>query len=140
MLSFLVSPRIYCRHIEIGLGALIAEGIFLGLLSSTASAAAAVILFIMMGFASGIGNTCFDSMVMKECPKMHQGLIFGLLATLSNTILGISMFGAGMLLEWIPNRILGLIGAVGFIAAGVMLLAFNKQISNKTENSLKKPV
>jgi hypothetical protein len=58
---------------------------------------------------------------MKETPSSYQGLVFGLLTTISNTVIGISMFTAGILLEAVNSRILGFIGGMGFVLTGLFL-------------------
>lgn len=131
VLSFLVSPRIKSRFLQIGIFTLFLEGIFLILLSTASIPAAASLLFVLMAFVSGIGNACFDSLIMKESPKHHQGMIFGFLSTMSNTLMGLSMLGAGILLEWIPNRVMGMLGGAGFVMIGCMLMVFYLLRKNK---------
>jgi MFS family permease len=121
MLSCIIAQRIHQHLLLIGLTALILEGLFLIILSRVHFAFIAFIIYISISFVSGICNTCFDSIVMKETPSDLQGLVFGLLATISNTLIGISMFGAGILLEVVNNRMLGLIGGVGFVLTGLFL-------------------
>lgn len=58
---------------------------------------------------------------MKETPSEHQELVFGLLTTVSNTFIGLSMFGAGMILDVVHNRTLGFIGESGFVITGIFL-------------------
>ncbi len=91
------------------------------ILSQVSLVLLACILYISVSFASGICNTCFDSIVMKEMPREHQGFVFGILTTVSNTLIGISMFAAGILLEAVPNRMLGLIGGTGIVLTGLFL-------------------
>ncbi|MFC4183145.1 hypothetical protein [Saccharococcus thermophilus] len=68
---------------------------------------------------------------MKETPSDLQGLVFGLLATISNTLIGIFMLGAGILLEAVNNRMLGLIGGMGFILTGLFLFVVYSSIKEK---------
>ncbi|WP_285755398.1 MFS transporter [Parageobacillus sp. G301] len=121
MLSFIVAQRIHQHLLLIGLTALILEGLFHIILSRVHLAFIAFIIYISISFVSGICNTCFDSIVMKETPSDKQGLVFGLLTTISNTFIGISMFGAGIILEVVNNRTLGLIGGMGFVLTGLFL-------------------
>lgn len=121
MLSFIIAQRIHQHLLLVGLTTLIAEGAFLILLSQIHTVAIAFILYIAISFLSGICNTCFDSIVMKETPSENQGLVFGLLTTMSNTIIGISMFAAGIILEAVKNRVLGFIGGMGFVLTGLFL-------------------
>ncbi|KYD09578.1 MFS transporter [Saccharococcus caldoxylosilyticus] len=131
MLSFIIAQRIHQHLLLIGLATLILEGLFLIILSRVHLAFIAFIVYISISFVSGICNTCFDSIVMKETPSDHQGLVFGLLATISNTLIGISMFGAGIILEVVNNRMLGLIGGMGFILTGLFLFVVYSSIKEK---------
>ncbi|WP_017436662.1 MFS transporter [Saccharococcus caldoxylosilyticus] len=131
MLSFIIAQRIHQHLLLIGLATLILEGLFLIILSRVHLAFIAFIVYISISFVSGICNTCFDSIVMKETPSDHQGLVFGLLSTISNTLIGISMFGAGIILEVVNNRMLGLIGGMGFILTGLFLFVVYSSIKEK---------
>jgi MFS family permease len=121
MLSYMIAHRIHQHLIFIGLATLILEGVLLILLSRVHLAFIAFMIYISISFVSGICNTCFDSIVMKETPHINQGFVFGLLTTMSNTLIGISMFGAGIILEAVNNRILGFIGGLGFVLTGLFL-------------------
>jgi MFS family permease len=121
MLSFIIAQRIHQHLLLIGLTTLILEGVFLIILSQVHLASIAFIIYISISFVSGICNTCFDSIVMKETPSDNQGLVFGLLTTISNTLIGISMFVAGIILEVVNNRILGFFGGMGFVLTGLFL-------------------
>jgi MFS family permease len=121
MLSYTIAHRLHQHLLLIGLTALILEGVFLILLSRVYLAFIAFIIYILVSFVSGICNACFDSIVMKETPSSYQGLVFGLLTTISNTVIGISMFTAGILLEAVNSRILGFIGGMGFVLTGLFL-------------------
>jgi MFS-type transporter involved in bile tolerance (Atg22 family) len=72
---------------------------------------------------SGIGNACFDTVLMKEIPEDHQGMMFGLLATMGNTILGLSLLLAGVALNYLAPRSLGLIGGVAYILIAIVIPA-----------------
>ncbi|MBT2655011.1 hypothetical protein J7E81_07055 [Bacillus sp. ISL-18] len=84
------------------------EGTFLLLLTRTHLVVFAVPLFCLVAFVSGFGNACFDTVLMKEIPEEHQGMMFGLFATIGNTILGLSMLLAGVALNYLSPRFLGL--------------------------------
>ncbi|RKO63678.1 MFS transporter [Caldibacillus debilis] len=121
MLSSIIARRLHRLLLFAGLAALLFEGLFHMILSQVSLVPLACILYISVSFASGICNTCFDSIVMKEMPREHQGFVFGILTTVSNTLIGISMFAAGILLEAVPNRMLGLIGGTGIVLTGLFL-------------------
>lgn len=122
VLSFAFSDRLKKNLVLVGLLALAIEGLLLMLLSQVYFYQAAFLIYINIAFLSGIGNTCFDTVVMKETPVEHQGKIFGLLATISNTLLGLSMFGTGALLEIMENRFVGLLGGAAFVFIGFVLI------------------
>lgn len=121
MLSVFVSNRVQHHLLQISLIVLIIEGLLVIALSKIPFAWGAMVLFILISFSSGIGNACLDSLIMRETPAEIQGLVFGILSTMSNTLIGISMFGAGILLEFMNNRFLGFIGGVGFVLTGISL-------------------
>lgn len=122
-LSFTVANRLRKHFFVTGLFCLMLEGIFLLLLSRTHFVIFAFLLFCGAAFMSGIGNACFDTILMKEIPSEYQGTMFGLLATLGNTILGISMFLSGLTLHFLAPRSMGLIGGIGYILIALFLLA-----------------
>jgi MFS family permease len=136
MLSFIVAQRITGHLLFIGLATLITEGILIMILSRIHLPFIAVLIYISSSFVSGICNACFDSIVMKETPPEHQGLLFGLLTAISNTFIGISMFLAGIILETVPSRTLGLIGGMGFVLTGLLLLGVYS-IKQKTSVTLR---
>ncbi|PGV47829.1 MFS transporter [Bacillus sp. AFS037270] len=122
-LSYSVANRLRKNFLVTGLVCLMLEGTFLLLLSRTHLVVFAFLLFCLVAFVSGIGNACFDTVLMKEIPEEHQGVMFGLLATLGNTILGLSMFLAGVALEFVVPRLLGFIGGVAYILIPILILA-----------------
>ncbi|MEH7109060.1 MFS transporter, partial [Bacillus sp. JJ1764] len=108
-----------------GLVCLMLEGFSLILLSQTHYVVFAFLLFCGAAFMSGIGNACFDTVLMKEIPEEYQGTMFGLLATISNPILGLSMFISGAALEFLAPRTMGVIGGMAYmLVAIVMLISF----------------
>lgn len=128
-LSYSVANRLRKNFFVTGLLCLMLEGIFLLLLSRTHFVIFAFLLFCGAAFMSGIGNACFDTILMKEIPVQYQGTMFGLLATIGNTILGISMFLSGLALHYLTPRSMGMIGGVGYMLIAIFLLAV---ISSKT--------
>ncbi|WP_040205958.1 MFS transporter [Neobacillus jeddahensis] len=128
-LSFTVANRLRKNFLVIGLLCLLLEGASLLLLSKTHWVVFAFLLFCGAGCMSGIGNACFDTVLMKEIPAEHRGTMFGLLATIGNTILGLSMFLSGLALNYLAPRLLGLVGGIAYILIAIFLLA---AISTKT--------
>ncbi|HJV16151.1 MAG TPA: MFS transporter [Bacillales bacterium] len=123
MLSFSVSNRLQKNFLVTGLVCLLLEGTFLVLLSRTYLVVLALLMFCGAAFMSGIGNACFDTILMKEIPEKYQGTMFGLLATIVNTLMGLSMFISGIALQYLTARSLGLIGGIAYILVSIFLIA-----------------
>jgi len=121
--SYWVANRVRRNFLIIGLACLLLEGASFLFLSMTHLVFIAVLLFTGAAFMSGIGNACFDTVLMKEIREEHQGKIFGLFATMGNTILGLSMFLSGIALDYVPPRLLGLIGGGAYIGIAICMLA-----------------
>lgn len=51
---------------------------------------------------------------MRETPLYLQGPLLGMLTAWSQDIIGLSMFGAGVVIEMMEPRMLGLVGGAGF--------------------------
>lgn len=139
VLSFAFSCRLKKHLVTAGLLALTAEGLLLMVLSQVYFYQAAILIYISIAFLSGIGNTCFDTVVMKETPAEYQGKIFGMLATISNTFIGLSMVGTGALLGFMENRLVGLLGGAAFVFIGLMLIGiFYRSGRSDRVNSVQK--
>lgn len=129
ILSFSVANRLRKNLLVTGLVCLLLEGIFQLLLSQTHLVVFAFLMFCGVAFMSGIGNACFDTILMKEIPEKHQGTMFGISAMITNTVLGISMFISGAVLHYLTPRALGLIGGIAYILIAISLIVI---ISTKT--------
>jgi len=103
---------------------LLVEGGLLMLLSVVTLPVIAVLIYILLALMSGVGNACLDTLLMRETPEKYRGLIYGLVTACSSTMLGLSMFGAGLLLEVVEPRKLGFTGGLGFAAIAVLLTAY----------------
>lgn len=119
-LSFFAGRLVKRRLLEVALAGLLCEGIMLMSISTSRHFAVAFVLYILLSLCGGIGNVCLDTLVMRETPPEQQPVVFGILAAVSGSLLGVSMFSAGWLLDFMGPRTLGLAGGVGF--AGVALL------------------
>ncbi|MBS4198739.1 MFS transporter [Bacillus sp. FJAT-49732] len=132
MLSFSVANRLNKNFLAIGLICIMLEGMFLLLLSKTHIVWIAFFTFCGAACMAGVGNTCFDTILMKEIPEEHRGKMFGLMATIGNTIMGISMFLAGSALQYISPRSLGMIGGIAYIIIATLLLTvFSTKVYRK---------
>ncbi|XJZ27815.1 MFS transporter [Bacillota bacterium Lsc_1132] len=134
MVSFAAVNQLRENLLLTGFVFLLLEGAVLIILSRTHLVVLAVLIFCAAAFMSGISNTCFDTVLMKEIPEEHQGRIFGLIATLSNTFLGVSMFLAGLALSYLQPRTLGFIGGISFVMiASFLIVVFLVKSSRKRE-------
>ncbi|OPG99244.1 hypothetical protein B2I21_06205 [Chryseobacterium mucoviscidosis] len=100
------------------------EGGLLMLLSMATLPVIAVLIYILLALMSGVGNACLDTLLMGETPEKYRGLIYGLVTACSSSMLGLSMFGAGLLLEVVEPRKLGFAGGLGFAAIAFLLTAY----------------
>lgn len=112
---------------------IIGEGLFLTAVSQTQFFLLAALFFGMTAIFSGVGNALLDTVAMETIPAKWHGLYFGLTATISNTMIGISMFLSGVVLEWFDPRDLGLFGGIMYIFAGSMFLLWSFKYSLQTE-------
>ncbi|MFE6077341.1 MFS transporter [Paenibacillus sp. NPDC057886] len=103
---------------------LLVEGGLLMLLSMATLPVIAVLIYILLALMSGVGNACLDTLLMRETPEKYRGLIYGLATACSSSMLGLSMFGAGLLLEVVEPRTLGFAGGLGFAAIAALLTAY----------------
>ncbi|QDH22020.1 MFS transporter [Saccharibacillus brassicae] len=74
---------------------------------------AAFILLATLG--GGIANAALATLMMSAIPERVHGRAFALNETLSNVTMGVSMLAAGILLDWLPARTIGL-------GAGVLIV------------------
>ncbi|MFB7139448.1 MFS transporter [Gottfriedia sp. NPDC056225] len=123
ILSFSVANRLRNHLLISGFACLLLEGIFQLLLSRTHFVVFALLMFCGAAFMSGICNVCFDTLLMNEIELQHQGTIFGLLATITSSVLGISMFISGLALQYFSPRSLGLIGGIAYILIAISLIS-----------------
>ncbi|WP_036668471.1 MFS transporter [Paenibacillus sp. HW567] len=119
-LSFFAGRLVKRRLLAAALAGLLCEGIILMSISASRHFAVAFVLYILLSLCGGIGNACLDTLVMRETPPEQQPVMFGILSAVSGSLLGVSMFSAGWLLDLVEPRTLGFAGGVGF--AGVALL------------------
>ncbi|WP_025684393.1 MFS transporter [Paenibacillus maysiensis] len=104
-----------------GLVCLLLEGILLMGLSGIEHAWAAVGIYFFISLAGGVGAICLDTLFMRETPLHVQGPLLGMLTAWSQGIIGLSMLGAGVAVEIMEPRMLGLIGGAGFVSISIMI-------------------
>ncbi|MCM3784917.1 MFS transporter [Neobacillus mesonae] len=122
-MSYFVSQHIRNSLFGLAILTLALESAMLIWLSYTSYFALAVLICVLQSFFAGITNALMDTKLMQETPIQHQGILFGWLAALSNTLFGMSMFIAGYLTAYIELRALGRWGGILYaIIAAVLWL------------------
>ncbi|AWB43736.1 MFS transporter [Paenibacillus sp. CAA11] len=106
------------------MGCLMLEGILMILMSAAPALWTACGIYLVLTFAGGVGNACLDTALMRELPEQRQGPMFGLLAALGGALMGLSMLGAGVLLEWFDPRTVGRLGGLGYAASALLLALY----------------
>lgn len=123
-LSFFAGRLLTKRLLAAALTGLLLEGMLLMAISSSGSFLQAFFLYILLALAGGAGNACLDTLVMRETPPRLQPVVFGMLSAASGTLLGLSMFGAGWMLDYVEPRMLGFAGGAGFAAIALLLAGY----------------
>lgn len=122
--SAFASRVIRRRLLFIVLVCLLAEGLTLMAISGSSRIAVAFLLYVLLSLASGLGNACLDTLVMRETPAGLQPALFGTLAAVSGTLMGLSMLFAGWLLDRVEPRTLGFAGGAGFAFIALLLAGY----------------
>ncbi|MEH7885298.1 MFS transporter [Bacillus sp. JJ1609] len=133
IISPLFSKLIKRRFLLFSFLCIIGEGLFLTTISQTNIFGLAAVLFGITAIFSGIGNTLLDTVAMDTIPSKWHGLYFGLTATISNTVIGLSMLFTGVALEWFDPRLVGLFGGLMYIIAGTIFLVWSLRFSLQKE-------
>lgn len=103
---------------------LLAEGICHILISQSASMLIAAGLMVLTAAISSIGGACNQTLLMNIVPENLRGRFMGMLGSLQNTIMGVSMFLSGFLLEILTPRMLGLAGGLFLTVMGTCFTAY----------------
>ncbi|WP_348621523.1 MFS transporter [Paenibacillus polymyxa] len=114
-----------------GLVCLLLEGILLMGLSGIYHAWAAVAIYFLISLAGGVGAICLDTLLMRETPLYLQGPLLGMLTAWSQGIIGLSMFGAGVAIEMMEPRMLGLVGGAGFVVISIVISMYYARIRSR---------
>lgn len=123
-LSFFADRLLKKRLLAAALAGLMLEGVLLMAISTSGSFIQAFMLYILLSLAGGVGNACLDTLVMRETPSRLQPVIFGMLSAASGTLLGLSMLGAGWMLDYVEPRLLGWAGGAGFTLIALLLAGY----------------
>ncbi|KAF6577939.1 MFS transporter [Paenibacillus sp. EKM212P] len=114
-----------------GLVCLLLEGILLMGLSGIYHAWAAVAIYFLISLAGGVGAICLDTLLMRETPLYLQGPLLGMLTAWSQGTIGLSMFGAGVAIEMMEPRMLGLVGGAGFVVISIVISMYYARIRSR---------
>jgi MFS family permease len=99
------------RHMRtVAVLALSLEGVFQVMGSQSPSFLLLFLLLAISAVITSVGNACNETVLMQLVPNEWQGRFFGGLATLQNTVMGVTMLASGFLLEAMTPRTLGLAG------------------------------
>ncbi|MFB5676749.1 MFS transporter [Paenibacillus terreus] len=121
--------------IWIGLLGLLLEGALLMLLSGMEQLWLAAAVYVMISLIGGIGNICVDTIIMREIPPRLQGRVFGITTAWGGSVMGISMFAAGMALEIAEPRALGWLGGAGYAATALVVVLLYGILRRRDKNN-----
>ncbi|MFD2443932.1 MFS transporter [Bacillus sp. CGMCC 1.16607] len=131
--GFIVSPIITKwikgHYLLFAFICMMVEGLILFIVSQSQSFALVVLLFGILTIFGGVSNTLIDTVVMETVPLKLQGMYFGLSATLANTLLGLSMFLTGVLLEVFDPRTMGVINGSLYFLFGLIFLLWSLRVN-----------
>jgi MFS family permease len=129
ILSPMITKRIKGHYLLFGFLCMMVEGVILLIVSQSGSFVTVVLLFGILTIFGGVGNTLIDTVVMESIPMKLQGLYFGISATIANSLLGLSMFLSGMLLEIFQPRTMGVINGLLYFVFGFIYLLWSFKIN-----------
>lgn len=104
--------------------AVVGQGMLSMAISQSGVLLVAIMLLILTAMCAAIGNACNSTLLMNAVPEPVQGRFFGMLSTMQNTVMGLTMLSAGFALDGLDPRTLGLIGGTCFVAVGLAFAAF----------------
>lgn len=133
--SPMLTRLIKTRYLLFSFLCIIGEGLFLTAISQSKFFWMAAVLFGITAIFSGIGNTLVDTVAMETLPSQWHGMYFGLTSMVSNTFIGISMLLTGTALEWYSPRLVGLIGGMLYIIAGMIFILWAIRYSLQEEKA-----
>lgn len=124
VLSFGAGKLLPKRLLPAAIALLMLEGLFLMAVSGSFHFAGTFMLFVLISLTGGLGNACFDTLLMREVPANRQAAFFGMLAAYGNAAMGLSMMAAGALLDYVPARTLGFAGGAAYTGIALLLGAY----------------
>jgi Na+/melibiose symporter-like transporter len=134
ILSPIITKWIKGHYLLFGFSCMMIEGVILFMVSQSNSFALVVLMFGILTIFGGVGNTLIDTVVMETIPLRLQGIYFGISATISNSLLGVSMFVTGVLLEVYEPRTMGVICGMLYFTFGLFYLIWSLTVNVKEEH------
>ena len=118
------------------LAGFVVEGAGHALVSQSPNLALAAALLLVATAGAGIGNAGIGYLMMRAVPEQMLGRLSALQGTLASVTFGLSLLLAGVLLETIPPRSLGLLAGVFNMGAGLVgsLLLWSAPLTPATAN------
>jgi MFS family permease len=134
LLSPIITKWINGHYLLFGFICMMMEGTILLFASQSKSFVLVVLLFGILTIFGGVANTLLDTVVMETLPLKLQGMYFGISATIANSLLGLSMFVTGVMLEFFQPRTMGVINGLLYFAFGLIYLLCSMKINVKKES------
>ncbi|WP_275897939.1 MFS transporter [Halobacillus ihumii] len=131
VLSFFISNWLKGKMLLIGIITIGLEGILQILASQASVIWGTALAFAGISLLGGVGAACFDSIVMVRTAKSEQGKVFGLIESLTNVVIGLTMFGTGWLLDLFAARHVGYIGGISVVGSMVLFFALYRLYFHK---------
>ncbi|WP_345241259.1 MFS transporter [Pontibacillus salipaludis] len=104
----------------VAVGAILTEGIFQVFLSQANGFYYAILLFMLISLSGGVGKGAMDTMVMKHLSNEQESAVYSLFDMVTNVVMGLSMFGTGLLLTYYSPTTLGVLAGVLFIGVATI--------------------
>ncbi|QST01324.1 MFS transporter [Pontibacillus sp. ALD_SL1] len=120
VLSMWVPVARFKYLMPVAVGAILTEGIFQVFLSQVNGFYYAIFLFILVSLSGGVGKGAMDTMVMKQLSSQHQSAVYSLFDMVTNVVMGLSMFGAGLLLTYYSPTTLGIVAGITFVGVAAI--------------------
>ncbi|KIL53551.1 hypothetical protein KP77_05270 [Jeotgalibacillus alimentarius] len=129
MLSSVVMKRLKGSYILLGVLMIMFEGAGHLVLSQSQSFWQALIFAKMIAMTGGVSNICFDTVLMKVLPAEKRGTLFGTLSMVQNGSMGVSMVGAGFLVEWFSPLQSSVIVGTAYIGFALLFFITFKMVN-----------
>lgn len=133
-----LAPKFSHNVLSVSAAGYIVEGLSHIFVSQSINIWMASFFLITATIGASVGITGTNTLLMQSIESNHQGKVFGILATLRNSTLGIMMFISGLLLEFLEPRDLGLLAGILItmttIIIGIMLIRLKLPQMNRQQD------